>query len=136
VQEQIDIMRMLDFEEDNTALLSLLPYEVRLNMEMNKKSPGFREEGGPNEAIAPDGKRKIMVMQSGKGKHACMHINVFFKEVSGAIYGAMGICTDVKASWKDNQTILIETPKSYDAHTKCMQVSNFADVIKIEYLEH
>lgn len=134
-QEQIDIMSMLDFEEDNTVLLSLLPYEVRLSREMSKKSPGFRKEGGPNEAIAPDGKRKIMVIHP-NGKHACTYINIFFKEVSGAIYGTIGICPEVKASWKDNQTILIETLKSYDAPTKCAQVSNFADVIKIEYLEH
>jgi hypothetical protein len=134
-QEQIDIMRMLDFKGNNTVLLSLLPYEVRLSMEMTKKHRGFRIEGGPNEAIAPDGKRKIMVIHP-EGKHACTHINIFFKEISAPIYGTMGICPEVKASWKDNQTILIETLKSYDSHTKYAQVSNFADVIKIEYLEH
>jgi hypothetical protein len=89
-----------------------------------------------SEAIAPDGKRKVVVVQWAQGNHASTYINVNFKEVIGVIYGAMGICPEVKASWKDNQTILIETLKSYDANTKYAQISNFADVIKIEYLEH
>ena len=87
------------------------------------------------EAISPDGKRKLRVIQCSDGKDASTFITVEFPAASGAVYALSGICPDVKAWWRDNSTIVIETNRAYTAHSQNREVRSFDDVISIEYLE-
>jgi hypothetical protein len=88
------------------------------------------------EAISPDGKRWLRVTQWSDGKHASTYVVIIFPTTSGTVYAANGIRPDVKAYWKDNHTIVIETKKEYEAGVKYKEVSSFDDVIAIEYIEH
>ncbi len=88
------------------------------------------------EATSPDGKRKLRVAQWSDGKHASTYVAVEFPTAGGAVYGTSGICPDIKARWKDNSTIVIETKKEYQANTQHKEVRSFDDVITIEYIEH
>jgi hypothetical protein len=88
------------------------------------------------EAISPDGKRRLRVTQWSDGKHASTFVVIEFPAANGAIYSTSGIRTDVKASWKDNSTIIIETQKDYPANTQHKEVRSLGDVIAIEYIEH
>jgi hypothetical protein len=88
------------------------------------------------EVISPDGKRKLRVCQWSKGRYASTYVTILFETCSGCIYGTDGLHPDVKAFWKDNHTIIIETKKDYEAGTRCSEVRSFDDVIAIEYIEH
>ena len=88
------------------------------------------------EAMSPDGKRKLSVVQWSDGKNASTYVTVEFPTASGAVYGLNGIYPDVKAWWKDNFTIVIETNRKYTANSQNRKVRSFDDVISIEYIEH
>lgn len=89
--------------------------------------------------IAPDGNRRLTLTHVISGAHASTGIDINFDRPDGgsggSIYSLDGIHRDVKAFWKDNQTIVIETKKDYVANTKCTRVRSFADEINIEYVE-
>jgi hypothetical protein len=86
------------------------------------------------EAMSPDGKRRLRVVQWGDGKNASTYVEIMFPAGSGVVFGMIGI-HDVKAFWKDNATIVIETPKNPTANTQHKQVRSFDDVVTIEYME-
>lgn len=85
--------------------------------------------------ISPDGKRKLRVVQWSHGENATTYVEIAFPTASGAVYGISGIQPGVKASWKNNSTIVIEIPKEQKANTQYRQVRSYEDVIAIEYVE-
>jgi len=105
--------------------------EVTVRSSTGPKPKHFEEQ----EATSPNGKRKLRVVQWGNGKHSSTYVTVEFPAASGLVYGLSGIYPDVKAWWKDNSTIVIETKKEYEANTKNKQVRSFDDIITIDYIE-
>ena len=81
--------------------------KVTVRFSTGPKPKHFAEQ----EAISPDGKRRLRVVQWSDGKHASIYVAVEFPTASGAVYGLSSICPDVKAWWKNNSTIVIETHK-------------------------
>lgn len=106
--------------------------EVRVEVFTGPKPKHYEEQ----VAISPDGKRRLRVAQWSDGKHASTYVAVEFPTASGAVYGLSGIYPDIKAWWKDNSTIVIETRKEYTAHSQNREVRSFNDTISIEYIEH
>jgi len=105
--------------------------EVTVTISTGPKPKHFQQQ----EATSPDGKRRLRVAQWSDGKHASTYVAVEFPTASGVVYGMSGICPDVKAWWKGNSTIVIESRKEYTANTQHQQVRSFDDVISIEYIE-
>lgn len=105
--------------------------EVTVSFSSGPQPKHFEEQ----EATSPDGKRRLRVVQWSDGKHASTYVAVEFPTASGAVYGLSGICAKVKAWWKDNFTIVIETNREYRAHSQNREVRSFDDVISIEYVE-
>lgn len=87
------------------------------------------------EETAPNGTDKLHVQFSGKGEQAITYVVILLANGSGNIYCARGEKLPIKAYWKDNHTVVIETKKAYDNHTKVKQISSYGEVIKIEYIE-
>ena len=87
-----------------------------------------------SEVISPDGKRKLVVTQWSDGKNSSTYVVIMFPTVNGPVYGVNGI-HDVKAFWKDNSTIVIETRKDSLTSHQVREVRSFDDVILIEYRE-
>jgi hypothetical protein len=58
-----------------------------------------------------------------------------FKTTGSGVYSVRGINKDLKARWKDNSTIIIETRKEYISDQKWPQVQSFSDIVTIEYIE-
>jgi hypothetical protein len=106
--------------------------KVTIRFSSGPKLKHFEEQ----QAISPDGKRRLRIVQWSDGKHASTYVTVEFPTASGAVYGLSGICPDVKAWWKDNSTVVIETNREYTAHSQNKKVQSFDDVISIEYVEH
>ena len=106
--------------------------KVTVSSSTGPKPKHFEEQ----EATSPDGKRHLRVTQWSSGKNASTYVTVHFPTANGSVYALNGICTDIKAWWKDNSTIVIETKKEYEANTQSKQVRSFDDVITIEYIEH
>ena len=105
--------------------------EMTVRFSSGPKPKHFEEQ----QAISPDGKRRLRVVQWSDGKYASTYVAVEFPTASGAVYGLSGIYPDVKAWWKDNSTIVIETNREYTAHSQNKEVRSFDDVINIEYEE-
>lgn len=104
--------------------------EVSVRISNGPKPKHFEEQ----EVSSPDGKRKLHVVQRGKGNYGLTSVGITFPTGSGAVFGMIGI-HNVRAFWKDNSTIVIEIPKNQPAHTQHNQVRSFDDVITIEYIE-
>lgn len=88
-----------------------------------------------SEAIAPNGVDKLLIQFSGKGEHAITYINIYKKSGAGAIYTALGEKLPIKAFWKDDNHIVVETKSEYKFLNKYKQVSSYDEVIRIDYVE-
>jgi hypothetical protein len=95
--------------------------------------PSFLEE---QEAVSPDGKRMVRVTQWRKGKHASTSVSILFETTNGPVYGTTGNHPDVRAFWKDNNTVVVETRRDYFVVVRHKEVRSFNDVVTIEYVEH
>lgn len=87
------------------------------------------------EVISPDGKRKLRIIREALVKREWTIIEIKFEVAVGVFFQADSIRRDVKASWKDNATILVETAKDCHANTRARQIRRLDEVIKIEYIE-
>ncbi len=106
--------------------------DVTVKLSSGPKSNNLQER----VAVSPDGKRSLRVTQWKDGHFVSTYVSIMFPTASGAIYGISGLHPDVKASWKDNSTIVIEIPKEPRPNTQYHEVRSFDDTISIEYLEH
>lgn len=95
-----------------------------------------RQNGLLSEARSPDGNRQIMIQTNDSERNAFTVVNILLKGGSGCIYCARGRNLPVKAYWKDNNTVVIETTEEYLVETKHHKVRSFEDVVKIEYIEN
>lgn len=105
--------------------------EMTIRLSISSKPTHFEEQ----EAVSPDGKRKLRVVRWYNGKHASTYVAVEFPNASGTVYELSGICPDVKAWWKNNFKIVIETKREYTVHLQNREVRSFDDVISITYVK-
>lgn len=131
-------------EQENVSLLKVLMAEREAE---KKKRAEHAEEisvtfsfGGTGkqhwllqEEIAPNGVFKLSVQFSGKEEYALTYIVISLPGGSGCIYGARGYKLPIKAYWKDDHTVMIETKKEYEETSAYKQVSSYGEVVKIEY---
>lgn len=94
-----------------------------------------RTKGVISESCSPDNKRGILIQTNGVGKSAFTGVAIWLKGGSGSIYYVKGSNLPIKAFWKNNSTVVIETKKSYEIEIKHNTVSSFDDVVRIEYIE-
>jgi hypothetical protein len=88
------------------------------------------------EETAPNKTNKLQLQFSGKGENALTYVVILLENAgSGTIYCARGEKLPIKAYWKDNHTVIIETKSTYQYHDKCQQVRSYGEVFKIEYIE-
>lgn len=86
-----------------------------------------------SEEISPNGSCKLRVEVSGEGECASTYVVISLRGGSGAIYSARGERLPIKAHWKDDNHIMIETKKEYESSMSYKQVSSYGEVFKIEY---
>jgi hypothetical protein len=84
---------------------------------------------------SPDGLRQIMTRTNGIENNALTGVSIVLKGGSGSIYCVRGSSLPIKAYWKDNSTVVIETKKEYSVEIKHHTVRSFEDIVKIEYIE-
>lgn len=85
------------------------------------------------EETAPNGTYKLSVQISGKGADASTYVNISLAGGTGAIYAAIGERLPIKAYWKDDKHVVIETKKEYKFYQMYSQVSSYGDLVNIEY---
>ncbi|MCY1540928.1 hypothetical protein D9M68_765950 [compost metagenome] len=83
--------------------------------------------------LSPDGKRRLMVTSKSAGKYSSTTVSLHFPKAYGEIYRVDTICPDIKAFWKNNHSIIIETRREYTAYPQHKQLRSFDDVVDIEY---
>jgi hypothetical protein len=104
--------------------------ETVIEFSSGRKPKHLEEE----ESVSPDGHRKLRVTKQSNRKHSSTQVEIFFPAASSVVYSTNGI-RDVKAYWKNNNSIVIETKKEYMANTQNREIRSFDDVITIEYIE-
>lgn len=85
------------------------------------------------EEIAPNGLCKLSVQISGKGAQALTYVNISLRGGIGGVYGAKGEKLPIKAYWKDDHHIIIETKKEYENAFSYSQVRSYGELVKIHY---
>ena len=86
---------------------------------------------------SPDKKSSLEIYEAGIDSVDCAtQVIVKFKNAGAGVYSVTGINKGIKAYWKDNSTIVIETFKKYKQTQKEQQVQNFNNIVNVEYIEN
>ncbi|CAM4267590.1 hypothetical protein SAMN06265348_108277 [Pedobacter westerhofensis] len=86
-----------------------------------------------SEALAPNGVFKLSVQFSGKEEYALTYVNIALPGGNGGIYIIRGYKLPIKAYWKDNHTVIIETKREYEASCAYQQITSYGEQFNIEY---
>ena len=122
----IDLADYGSKDDDTITLKPISRYEGKLS--------GAPANGLITEQGSPLGMhRRVMTSTYDDGKHAHTEVSITLAGGSGSIYCAQGANLPISAYWKDNNTIAIETHKSYTPMIQHSTISSFEDVVKIEY---
>ncbi|MDB5279264.1 MAG: hypothetical protein JWR61_4219 [Ferruginibacter sp.] len=85
---------------------------------------------------SPSGKFEIDVRESGDDKmYSVTTVMINGNNWGATAYDAFGINLYIKAHWKDDKTVVIETKKNMRVLTRHLQVQLLRDIIRIEYVE-
>jgi hypothetical protein len=94
-----------------------------------------RDNGLIFEQQSPDYQwNRILLRTYGIEEYAATEVTIVLKGGSGCIYCAKGSSLPIKAYWKDNSTVVIETKEEYTTEIKHSTVSSYEDLIKIVYI--
>ena len=160
VEDYLKAYRLNPKEKENVALLEglLEAYKARIDKMMSlcvtetfyaivqgKKSITMNEEEYTvynkkfndkwllSEEISPNSFFKLNVQFNGKGAYASTYVVVSLMGGTGGVYSVIGEKLPIKAYWRNNYTVIIETKKEYEISYKYSQVSSYGEVFKIEY---
>jgi len=131
----LNFYRQVGTEDETVSLLrKLIDFSViKGKQKVSVKDPFIDNLYG--EAMSPDGLRKLRVEKSGKEENALTYIVINLNHVSGSFFSVRGHHPDIKAYWKDNYNIVVETKKNYNAMQKIERIESRKAIIQIEYLE-
>lgn len=131
-------------EQENVCLLKTLlakrEAEKRKRAELTEQITVTFSVGGKgkhrwllSEALAPNGVFKLSVQFSGKDENALTYVNISLPGGNGGIYIIRGYKLPIKAYWKDDHTVLIETKREYESSCAYQQVTSYGEQFNIEY---
>lgn len=85
---------------------------------------------------SPNKKFRLIVSENEKnGEHGTTTVSVGSKYAGASLYDAEGVNLNIKAYWKNDNTIIIESKRKYKNFSKHHQIQFFDDVIEIELIE-
>ncbi|HMK17806.1 MAG TPA: hypothetical protein VK492_06405 [Chitinophagaceae bacterium] len=129
-QDKIDVLNNLLIDFDDRISGTKTPKSNRKSLAPKKY---FTNQLSEN--LSPDNRRKLTLTEHGDESYASTQVMIQFEESGSGVYAANGINLGIKTYWKDNNTIVIETKKSYLSLQKWEQVQSFQDIVKVEYIE-
>jgi len=89
-----------------------------------------------SEEESPNRKRKLQLGELGNDSTIwTTQVLVAFDGCGGGVYAVDGRNLSIKTYWKGNDTIIIETMKTYKAHQRHEWMQCFTEKIKIIYIE-
>ena len=102
---------------------------------LSKNDEGyFAKELG--ESKSPNRKRKLYFGERGSDTTGwTTQVLLNFGDCGGGIYSASGHGLNIKAYWKGNDTIVIETKSEYSANQKNDSMQCFSEKVNIVYIE-
>jgi hypothetical protein len=132
--KQVIVQIKIPTPESETTVMTDIARTSRMSSE-SEPATFQRNNDLLSEHYSPDRQRHIMIRTNGIEKNALTEVSIILKGGSGCIYCARGLRLPIKAYWKDNSTVVIETKKEYLVEVKHHTVRSFEDVVKIEYNE-
>lgn len=123
-------------EEHREALARLLnDFEARQGRRRSSgRNAPLRNE--VSESYSPDKGRRVTVTESGTGPNNLVtQVSVHFAGAGAGVYAVPGRNPGIRAYWKDNSTLVIETPKDLTTLTRHEQLQSLDDVVRVEYVE-
>lgn len=85
---------------------------------------------------SPNGKIKLTLTEICYDSTSC-HTQVFldFGRTGSGVYATDGINLGIKAYWKGNDTIVVETKKEYKADQEWPEIHSLGKIVIVEYIK-
>ncbi|MDX2174510.1 MAG: hypothetical protein SFY56_15510 [Bacteroidota bacterium] len=121
-------------------ILTLLLFYTSCNIDDHINEAEIRSEQYYHKTLAkiysPDKRCYLTIEEHGiDSSEANTQVIYTFDMTGGGIYAINGRNKEVKAYWKDNSNIVIETKKEYTVLQSWPKVHSFADSVKVDYVE-
>ncbi|MCW3119528.1 MAG: hypothetical protein JWM28_3610 [Chitinophagaceae bacterium] len=95
-----------------------------------------RQQGLIYKVDSPNGKNWVALHDSGKNEFALTYLIVCADGSSGSVYSAKGKNLPIKAYWKNDSTILIETSNNYETLESYKRITTKSSNISIRYIDN
>lgn len=96
---------------------------------------GSHSAGDFKSAKSPDKKKRISISNYRSPGFSCTTVHLSFPKGSGAVFQANVVSPEIKAEWKDDQTITIYTRAEYETPIRVNVVESRGERVQIEYIE-
>ncbi|MGV3527505.1 MAG: hypothetical protein ACO1OO_01310 [Flavisolibacter sp.] len=111
------------------------------------KSPSHQPKPGDSpkpffnklaELTSPDGKNQISIYETGwDDQEISTTVSLTINDIGGTtLYSTKGRNADVKALWKDNNTIVITSKEAAEIPNKIHEIRSFDHIIRIKYIQN
>jgi len=104
------------------------------------KTKNFKDDYVPKELShikSPNEKFRLIVYENERnGEYGTTTVSVSGKNAGGSLYDAEGVKLNIRAYWKDDNTIIIESKKKYKVLSRHKQIQFFNEVIEINLIEN
>ena len=86
---------------------------------------------------SPNEKFRLIVRENERnGEFGTTTVSINGKGGGASMYDAEGVKLDIKAFWKDDNTVIIESKKEYKILSKFNQIQFFNDIIDVNLIEY
>ena len=110
-------------------------WKNRIEEHQNNPSGDFYKNTS-EKFYSPDKRCYATIVEHGlDSTEANTQVLLTFDKTGAGVYTVKGIHKNLKVSWKNNSTLVIETKKDFRSLTKWPQIQSFDDIIKVEYIE-
>ena len=86
-------------------------------------------------ATFPDGKRQLSITEARASFGLYTEVLIDFGQNAKGVYAIAEMNLDIKAYWKDNETVVIETKKQCQPYKIYRKVQTMGEIVKVEYIE-
>jgi hypothetical protein len=138
-QQELLISIIITFNSHLQAISNISSSQRQLDVELsNEDIDGLLKHPIPfneKQVTSPDGNKNITITGSSDSNSPSTIVSIFFENASGVIYATYGLFPDIKAMWKDNGRVLIETKEAYPVGVRHKKVQSSFETVYIEYGE-
>jgi hypothetical protein len=130
----IHLLRQESPDENKMAVLNNLCFDF---VKRSSRKQQVEDNYIPKELshIHSPNKKFRLIVSEDNGEYGTTTVSVNSKYGGASVYDAEGVNLNIKAYWKNDSTIIIESKRRYKFFLKRNQIQFYDDVIEIELIE-